>query len=171
MLSTGGDFMTTVYDFDATRENGETYSLAAYQGHPLLIVNTATKCGLAPQFAGLEAIYEKYKDQGLIVLGFPSNQFKQELSDSEAAAQACRTTYGVSFPMHTINPVNGDDALPLFKFLTTNTKGAFGHAIKWNFTKFLIDADGNIVERFAPATTPEKIEPAIDALLGQSQQA
>lgn len=155
----------TVYDYDATLEDGKTYSLDQYKGHPLVIVNTATKCGFAPQFEELEKIYEQYKDQGLVVLGFPSNQFKQELDDSGAAAQACRTTYGVTFPMHTIHDVNGDDALPLFNFLTSQAHGTMGDKIKWNFTKFLVDKDGNVVKRYAPATKPEKMIPDIQQAL------
>lgn len=156
--------MTTAYDFTVTRETGEDYSLDVYRGHPLLIVNTATKCGFAPQFAGLEKLYEDYKDQGLIVLGFPSNQFKQELTDAGEAAEACRMTYGVSFPMHAIAPVNGADALPLFKWLTAGT-GTLGHAIKWNFTKFLIGRDGQVKARYAPTHKPEDLDADVAAQL------
>lgn len=157
--------MTTVYDFDVTLEDGTPYSLSKYAGHPLIIVNTATKCGFAGQFAGLEDLYEQYRDQGLVVLGFPSNQFHQELDSSQDAAQACRMTYGVDFPMHTIHDVNGADALPLFKHLQHAKGSLLGDAIKWNFTKFLVDANGNVVERFAPQTEPEKMIPAIEKVL------
>ncbi|WP_412989410.1 glutathione peroxidase [Pediococcus siamensis] len=155
----------TVYDYTVTLENGETYSLEKYRGHPLVIVNTATKCGFAPQFKQLEELYQKYADQGLVVLGFPSNQFKQEVSSSQEAAAACRTTYGVSFPMHTIADVNGKDALPLFTYLTKEAPGTLGSAIKWNFTKFLVDRDGHVVKRYAPKTNPLKMTDEIEQLL------
>lgn len=154
-----------LYDYQATLENGETYSLDQYRGHPLVIVNTATKCGFTPQFKQLEALYEQYKDQGLVILGFPSNQFKQELASGSEAAEACRMTYGVSFPMHTMTVVNGEQADPLFKFLKHEAPGVLGEAIKWNFCKFLVDRDGHVVERFAPKTNPEKMRPAIEKVL------
>jgi len=157
--------MTTVYDFDVQREDGSTYSLSEYRGHPLLIVNTATKCGLAGQFDGLEKLYEDYRDQGLIVLGFPSNQFHQEIDSSEAAAEACRMTYGVQFPMHSIQDVNGPNASPLFKHLRQAKGSLLGNAIKWNFTKFLVDANGEVVNRFAPQTKPEKLTSEIEKVL------
>ncbi|MFD1429458.1 glutathione peroxidase [Lacticaseibacillus mingshuiensis] len=155
----------SIYDEQVTLEDGTDYTLAKYAGHPLLIVNTATKCGFSPQFAGLEALYQEYKDQGLVVLGFPSDQFHQELADGQAAAEACRTTYGVTFPMHSLVSVNGDDALPLFDALKDAAPGALGKAIKWNFTKFLVDQNGNVVKRYAPKTTPDKIAPDIAKLL------
>ncbi|MBO0432810.1 glutathione peroxidase [Enterococcus sp. DIV0660C] len=157
----------TVYDFDATLENGTTYSLSNYQNHPMIIVNTATKCGLAPQFEQLEQIYTTYKEKGLVVLGFPSNQFKQELDSAEEAAQACRTTYGVSFPMHQLVEVNGETTDPLFAYLKENAPGTMTNAIKWNFTKFLIDKNGNVVKRFAPQTSPEKMVDDIEKLLAE----
>ncbi len=116
----------------------------------------------------MERIYERYRAQGLVVLGFPSNQFHQELSDSQAAAQQCRTTYGVTFPMHQIHDVNGKNALPLFDYLTSHQTGKLTRAIKWNFTKFLVDANGHVLERFAPTTTPQKMIPAIEQLLAKS---
>lgn len=155
----------SIYDYTVTLENGDTYSLEKYRDHPLVIVNTATKCGFAPQFKQLEQLYKEYKDQGLVVLGFPSNQFKQEVSTSEEAAAACRTTYGVSFPMHTIADVNGKDALPLFKYLTEAAPGTLGSAIKWNFTKFLVDREGTVVKRYAPKTNPLKITDEIEKAL------
>ncbi|KRL01282.1 glutathione peroxidase [Liquorilactobacillus capillatus] len=154
----------SIYNFEVTLENGESYRLERYQGHPLLIVNTATKCGLAPQFKKLEQLYQTYQDKGLVVLGFPSNQFHQELADSHEAAVACQTTYGVTFPMHQINDVNGSKALPLFKYLTTQESGIVNKAIKWNFTKFLIDKHGEVIKRYAPTTDPLKIAPALDQL-------
>lgn len=155
----------SIYDFDATLEDGAEYSLSKYKGQPLLIVNTATKCGFAPQFDGLEKLYKKYKDQGLVILGFPSDQFKQELADGHAAAEACRMKYGVSFPMHELIKVNGEHTAPLFKYLKTEAPGELGKSIKWNFTKFLVDRDGRVVKRFAPKTTPEAIEPALKEVL------
>lgn len=160
-----GGISMSVYDYQVTSENGDVYSLEKYAGHPLLIVNTATKCGFAPQFKELEHLYETYQDQGLIVLGFPSNQFHQELNDDKQAAEACRTTYGVTFPMHTIQNVNGKGALPLFTYLTAEIKGALGSSIKWNFTKFLIDRNGQVVKRYAPKTSPLKMTPEIDKLV------
>lgn len=155
----------SIYDFEVTLEDGSKYSLNKYKGRPMLIVNTATKCGFAPQFDGLEALYKKYQKAGLIVLGFPSNQFKQELADGHAAAEACRMKYGVNFPMHQLIKVNGQQTAPLFKYLKTEAPGELGKSIKWNFTKFLVDRNGHVVKRFAPKTTPEAIEPAVEELL------
>ena len=154
-----------IYDFTVTLENGTTYSLDKYKGHPIIIVNTATKCGLAPQFEQLEELYERYQSQGLVILGFPSNQFKQEVATASDAAQACRTTYGVTFPMHQIIDVNGSNADPLFEYLKKQAPGTLSNAIKWNFTKFLVDKYGNVVERFAPKTTPIKMIDSIEAVL------
>lgn len=150
-----------VYDFDVLTENGESYSLKRYEGKVLLIVNTASKCGFTNQFDELEKLYKKYKEQGLVILGFPSDQFKQELSSGVEAAEACRLTYGVTFPMHEIIKVNGENAHPLFNYLTEETKGLFGKKVKWNFTKFLVDRQGNVIKRFAPADKPFKFEDEI----------
>ena len=155
----------TIYDLSATLENGETYQLGRYKGKTLLIVNTATKCGLAPQFDELQKLYDKYKAEDFVILGFPSNQFKQEVATAEDAAEACRMTYGVSFPMHEIVKINGKDAHPLFKMLTDETKGVLGSAIKWNFTKFLVDKKGQVVERFGPTESPLTFEDKIAAAL------
>ncbi len=157
----------SIYDFSVKLDNGDVYSLEKYQGKVLVIVNTATKCGLAPQFEALETLYQTYKEQGLMVLGFPSNQFKQELATSEEAAAACRLTYGVSFPMHELIAVNGAETAPLFDYLKSEAPGTLGQAIKWNFTKFLVDREGRVIERFAPQTTPEKMVPAIEKALRQ----
>lgn len=148
----------TIYDIDVTLESGETYKMDKYKGKTLLIVNTATKCGLASQFDDLQKLYEKYKEEDLVVLGFPTNQFKQEIDSSSDAAESCRMTYGVTFPMHEMIKVNGSDAHQLFKLLTEETKGLTGKAVKWNFTKFLVDKEGNIIKRFAPTTTPLSFE-------------
>ncbi|TSI08536.1 glutathione peroxidase [Lysinibacillus sp. BW-2-10] len=154
-----------IYDIEVKHENGKPYSLEQYKGKVLLAVNTATKCGLVGQFDELEELYKKYNEQGLEILGFPSNQFKQELSSAEDAAEACRLSYGVTFPMHEIVKVNGEDAHPLFKYLTEQTKGILGKNVKWNFTKFLIDRQGNVVKRFAPTDKPLKFENEIKKYL------
>lgn len=150
--------MSKIYEFSETEMNGFTIDFKDYQGKVLLIVNTASKCGLAPQFEGLEALYQKYHDQGLEVLGLPSNQFHQELADDKETSDYCQMHYGVTFPMTKRVEVNGDQEDPLFTYL----KDAAGHGkIKWNFTKFLVSRDGETIERFAPVTKPEKIEPKI----------
>lgn len=151
----------SIYNLSVTLENGEAYSLDKYKGQTLLIVNTATKCGLAGQFDELEKLYKKYKDEGLVVLGFPSDQFKQEIATASEAAEACRLTYGVTFPMHELVKVNGEAAHPLFQLLTEQTRGLLGRKVKWNFTKFLVDKEGNIVKRFAPTDSPAKFEQEI----------
>jgi len=153
------------YDIEVTTAKGETYPLSRYKGQVMLIVNTASNCGFAPQFDELEKIYQKYKDRGFVVLGFPSNQFKQELDSAKDAEEACRINYGVTFPIHEIVAVNGDDAHPLFKFLTSNTKGVLGSKVKWNFTKFLVDRNGQVVARFAPMDKPSKFEKEIEKYL------
>ncbi|OKL37342.1 glutathione peroxidase [Domibacillus mangrovi] len=151
--------MTSVYDFEVKKPNGEITSLKEYEGKPLLIVNTASKCGFTPQFGGLQSLYEKYKDEGLVVLGFPCDQFNnQEFDDISETTEFCQRNYGVSFPMFAKINVNGDNADPLFKHLTTEKKGILSKKIKWNFTKFLVDKNGQVVERYAPATVPGKIE-------------
>ncbi|ERL65676.1 glutathione peroxidase [Schleiferilactobacillus shenzhenensis] len=145
--------MASVYDFQETEMNGQTLPLKRYQGQVLLIVNTASKCGLAPQLEGLEKLYKTYHDQGFTVLGLPSNQFKQELATDEEASEYCQMHYGVTFPMTKRVAVNGDGEDPLFTYL----KDASGHGrIKWNYTKFLIGRDGQLIHRYAPTTTPEK---------------
>ncbi|ANU09552.1 glutathione peroxidase [Planococcus antarcticus DSM 14505] len=156
-----------IYDITVTKPNGEDYQLSEYRGKAMLIVNTATKCGLRDQFNGLEKMYEDYKDQGLVVLGFPSNQFKQEEATGEEAQEACRMTYGITFPMHDLVKVNGEDAHPLFTYLTSNTKGFLTSGIKWNFTKFLIDQNGNIVSRFSPKDTPESFAKDVQKILAK----
>lgn len=165
-LIKGGTSMTTVYDFQVTQANGEQLSLEKYKGKPLLIVNTASKCGFTPQFAGLQALHEQYKDDGLIVLGFPSDQFNnQEYDDIDETIEFCQVNYGVTFPIMAKVDVNGEDAIPLFNHLTTEQKGLLSNKIKWNFTKFLIDREGQVVKRYAPQTKPEKMEADIESLL------
>lgn len=147
-----------IYDIEVVLDNGEKYKLDRYKGKTMLIVNTATKCGLTGQFDDLQKLHEKYHEKGLVVLGFPSNQFKQEVATANQAAEACRLTYGVTFPMHEIVKVNGDNAHPLFKLLTEETKGLLGKSVKWNFTKFLVNKNGEVVKRFAPTDAPLKFE-------------
>ncbi len=156
-----------IYDFDVTKANGETYKLDEYKGKVMLIVNTASKCGLNGQFDGLEEIHQKYKDKGVAVLGFPSNQFaNQEPGSSEDAEEACRINFGVTFPIHEKIKVNGNDAHPLFQYLKEQQKGVLTSKIKWNFTKFLVDQDGNVVERFGPKIEPKEIEKRIEKMVG-----
>lgn len=150
--------MTMIYDFQETEMSGQPLNLADYRGKVVLIVNTASKCGLAPQLVGLEDLYQRYHSQGLEVLGLPSNQFHQELESDEATSDFCQVHYGVTFPMTKKIQVNGADEDPLFTYL----KETAGHGrIKWNFMKFLIGRDGQLIARYAPTTKPEKIEPAI----------
>lgn len=157
----------SIYDFEVATISGDRQTLENYKGQVLLIVNTATKCGFAPQFSGLEKLHETYRDKGLAVLGFPSSQFmNQELADNADIAEACKLNHGVTFPLFSKIDVNGESAHPLFKYLSSEAPGALGtKRIKWNFTKFLVDRDGKVVKRFAPADTPEKIEAHIKALL------
>lgn len=158
--------MTPFYQLSATRLRGQPDSMADYAGKVVLVVNTASHCGFTPQYAGLEKLYKKYADQGLVVLGFPCNQFgKQEPGDADAIAQTCYINYGVSFPMFEKVAVNGPATHPLFRYLKTALPGLPGGWIKWNFTKFLIGRDGTPLRRFAPITTPEKMEAAIRTAL------
>ncbi|MDH5209825.1 MAG: glutathione peroxidase [Burkholderiaceae bacterium] len=159
--------MTTIYDFSAQTLTGKPRKLSDYKGKVLLVVNTASKCGFTPQYAGLEELYKKYKSRGLVVLGFPSNQFgEQEPGPDSEIAEFCEMNYGVSFPMFSKVDVNGDAAHPLFKYLTSSKKGMLGsQAIKWNFTKFLVGRDGTVLERYAPTTAPADIGPDIEKAL------
>ena len=159
--------MTTVYDFSAKTIDGKARKLSDYKGKVLLVVNTASQCGFTPQYKGLEALYEKYKDKGFAVLGFPSNQFgQQEPGPDSEIAEFCEMNYGVTFPMFSKIDVNGDAAHPLFQYLTSTKKGLLGsEAIKWNFTKFLVDKEGNVVERYAPTTKPEELDKDIGRAL------
>jgi glutathione peroxidase len=153
--------------FTAERLQGGAQSLGDYKGKVLLIANTASKCGFTPQYAGLEALYQRYQVRGLVVLGFPCNQFgAQEPGNAAEIASFCQTNYGVSFPMFARIDVNGDDAHPLYKYLKKSAPGLLGsEAIKWNFTKFLLNREGKVVGRYAPATAPEAIAKDIEALL------
>ncbi|GLH78267.1 glutathione peroxidase [Bradyrhizobium sp. SSBR45G] len=158
--------MASIYDFAATSLTGEEVSLKRYAGQVLLIVNTASACGFTPQYRGLEALQREFASRGFAVLGFPCNQFgAQEPGTAEEIGAFCSTKYDVTFPLFAKIDVNGADAHPLYKFLKGEKTGLLGSAIKWNFTKFLVDRDGNVVSRHAPTTTPEALRKEIEALL------
>lgn len=156
----------SIYDFKATTIQGEEKSLADYKGKPVLIVNTASECGFTPQFEGLQKLYDEYKDQGLEILGFPCNQFgKQDPGEDEDIEEFCQINYGVTFQMFSKIDVNGENAHPLFAYLTDEAKGILTKQIKWNFTKFLVDKEGQVVKRFAPQTKPEDIKKELEEVL------
>ncbi|MFN3415575.1 MAG: glutathione peroxidase [Caldimonas sp.] len=157
----------TLYDFDARSIDGRPVKLADYRGKVLLIVNTASQCGFTPQFAGLETLWRKHAARGLVVLGFPSNEFGgQDPGSNEEIASFCQVNYGVSFPMMSKIKVNGADAHPLYQWLTAEAPGLLGtKAIKWNFTKFLVDRHGKVLKRYAPTDRPEALERDIEAAL------
>ena len=159
--------MAELYDFDATALDGKEVDLDDYRGKVVLVVNVASKCGFTPQYEGLEDLYRRYKDKGFEILGFPCNQFgAQEPGDAAEIATFCSTTYDVTFPMFAKVDVNGDDAHPLYKWMKGQKKGLAGtRNIKWNFTKFLIDRDGNVVERFGPQDKPEAIAKHVAAII------
>lgn len=158
--------MTTLHDFTASTLAGEDQPLSAYRGKVVLVVNTASKCGLTPQFEGLEKLYRSHAEAGLVVLGFPSDQFaNQEFDNADEIADFCRRHYGVSFPMFAKIDVNGKAAHPLYKWLRSESGGLLGDAIKWNFTKFLVNREGEVIRRYAPTVAPEAIEKDILALL------
>ena len=159
--------MSSIYDFSARTIDGTEQQLDAYRGKTMLIVNVASKCGFTPQYEGLEALYRKFEGQGLVVLGFPCDQFgHQEPGDEAEIKNFCSLNYDVSFPMFAKIDVNGAGTHPLYKYLKHEAKGLLGsEAIKWNFTKFLIDKDGAVVKRYAPADTPQGIEKEVAAAL------
>ena len=181
--------MATIYDFKALNNKGEEVDMAQYKGKVLMIVNTASKCGFTPQYDGLEALYKKYKDQGLVILGFPCDQFKhQEPGTDEEIAEFCRLNHGVTFPLMKKIDVFGENAHPIFKYLTQQVPNEEVHGLKdkatmklvdglsksegreeggvrWNFTKFLISKDGSVIKRFAPTTTPEELDAEVAAML------
>jgi glutathione peroxidase len=160
----------SVFDFEAIAIDGASVTFDRYRGRVLLIVNVASQCGFTPQYRGLEDLYRRYNDDGLDVLGFPCDQFgHQEPGTNEEIRRFCVGTYDVTFPMFAKIDVNGRNAHPLFAFLKSQQKGVLGtEAIKWNFTKFLVDRDGRVVRRFAPSDTPEKIDSAVRELLGST---
>ena len=159
--------MTTIADFTVTTNRGESLDLAEKLGTVLLVVNTASKCGFTPQYEGLEALQQRFADRGFEVLGFPCNQFgAQEPGDAEEIAQFCKVNFGVSFPLMAKVDVNGPDASPVFDWMKGEAKGLLGSkTIKWNFTKFLVDREGNVVRRYAPTDRPESIAADIEKLL------
>ncbi|WP_373090459.1 glutathione peroxidase [Zhongshania sp.] len=158
--------MSTLYDFEIRSLQGKALDLSVYKGKVLLVVNTASKCGLTPQYEGLQALYEAYKDKGLVILGAPCNQFaNQEPGDAGTIEGRCLVNYGVSFPVTEKIDVNGKNAHPLFVYLKKAAPGTLGNAVKWNFTKFLVGKDGQAITRFAPTTKPERIVADIEAAL------
>lgn len=160
--------MSPFYSFTAERLNGQPQNLSDYAGKLVLVVNTASKCGFTPQYAGLETLYQQFNDQGLVILGFPCNQFgNQEPGSAEQIAQTCAINYGVTFPVFAKVDVNGPAAHPLFQWLTGELPGWLGKSIKWNFTKFLIGRDGKPVKRFATITKPEKMATFIQQQLAR----
>ena len=160
---------TTVYDFAATSIGGERADFASQRGKVLLIVNTASACGFTPQFAGLEQLWNDYRDRGLVVVGFPSNQFgAQDPGSNDEIASFCSLNYGVNFPMMAKVDVNGPKAHPLWKWLTAEAPGLLGSkAVKWNFTKFLVGRDGKVIRRYAPTDSPQSLRKDIEAALGE----
>lgn len=157
--------MSTLYDVSVKDANNETVELSKYEGKVLLVVNTAIKCGLAPQYEELQSLYEKYQEHGFYVLDFPSNQFLQSPESSEETNDFCTREYGTTFPRFEKVNVNGSEASPLYKYLKNQQGGLFSSAIKWNFTKFLVDRDGIVIKRYAPTVSPKEIEADIKVLL------
>lgn len=158
--------VTSLADFDAITLTGQPKDLGDYSGKVVLVVNTASKCGFTPQYAGLQELNDRYAEQGLVILGFPCNQFgHQEPGDADEIGEFCQINYGVSFPMFAKVDVNGDDAHPLFDWLKSEQGGMLGDRIKWNFTKFLIGRDGAVLGRYAPKTAPAKLADDIEAAL------
>jgi glutathione peroxidase len=158
--------MSSIYDFSCTTRAGDAHALEAHRGRVVLIVNTASRCGFTPQFAGLQELHERYHEQGLDVLGFPCNQFgNQDPGSNEEIAEFCQLNYGVSFPVFARIEVNGSGEDPLFTHLKSAAPGTLGKRIKWNFTKFLVSREGEVVKRYAPTTKPEAIAADIEALL------
>jgi glutathione peroxidase len=157
----------TLYDFSAQRLNGDEQNFDAYRGKVLLIVNTASQCGFTPQYTGLEELYRSFMERDFVVLGFPCNQFgEQEPGDAQAISEFCQTRFAVTFPLFAKIDVNGENAHPLYAWLKHEAAGILGtEAIKWNFTKFLVDREGKVVHRYAPATRPEELVEAVEAQL------
>jgi len=153
------------YDFTAKTLQGNEISMDAYKGKTILVVNTASKCGLTPQYHGLEKLYQEFKDRDFVILGFPCNQFgNQEPGDEKSISEGCVLNYGVSFQMFSKVDVNGENAHPIFKYLKKELKGLLGGSIRWNFTKFLVDKNGKPIKRFSPYTQPEKLRKHIEVL-------
>ncbi|CCH77899.1 putative peroxidase [Nostocoides japonicum T1-X7] len=166
------DAAPTLSDFSATTLGGTEQPLSAYAGDVVLVVNTASKCGLTPQYEGLERLYEELKDQGLVVLGFPCNQFgAQEPGSADEIEEFCQVNYGVSFPMFAKIDVNGSDTHPLYRWLKKSRGGLLGGPIAWNFTKFLVGRDGSVIARYAPQTAPDSLRGDIDTALAEPRPA
>ena len=158
--------MATIYDFKAVASNGKEIDFKEFEGKVLLIINTASKCGFTPQFDGLEKLNEKYRDRGLVCIGFPCNQFANQDPGTDSEIEGfCRMNYGVTFQIMKKVDVNGKEAHPIFKYLRSQTKGLLGDRVKWNFTKFLVSRDGKTIKRFAPTVVPEKLEGEIEKML------
>ena len=158
--------MPSIYDFKALTSKGQELDFAQFEGKVLLIVNTASKCGFTPQFAGLEELNQKYRDRGLVVIGFPCNQFASQDPGSDSEIEGfCQLNYGVTFQIMKKVDVNGSNAHPIFVYLKEQTRGLLGSSIKWNFSKFLISRDGKTIKRYAPITKPEKLAKDIEAML------
>lgn len=158
--------MNTFYQLNANTLQGKPFNFEDLKGKVVIVVNTASKCGFTPQYEGLEQLYEKYKEQGLVILGFPCNQFlNQEPGDASSIKESCLINYGVSFPVFEKVDVNGKNTHPVFEYLKSNLSGTFGSFVKWNFTKFVINKKGIPVKRYAPITKPEKMENFIKSLL------
>lgn len=154
------------YSFSAKSINGKEVAISSYKGKTVLVVNTASKCGFTPQLEGLEALYQKYKERGLVILGFPCNQFgNQEPGDEKSISEGCLINYGVTFPMFAKVEVNGKNSHPIFNYLKSELNGWFGNRVKWNFTKFLIDSNGKPVKRFSPITKPSEIDAYLSKIL------
>ncbi|MDV2079063.1 glutathione peroxidase [Marinobacter xestospongiae] len=159
--------VASIYDIEVQDIKGQSHAMSEFEGKVMLIVNTASKCGFTPQFEGLQQLHDALADQGLVVLGFPCNQFRnQDPADNDAISQFCSLNYGVDFPMMAKIDVNGPDAHPLYQFLKSEAKGLLGsEQVKWNFTKFLVDRKGRVVNRYAPTTKPDAIRQDIEKLL------
>jgi glutathione peroxidase len=156
----------TLSEFSARAISGDELPLSRYAGNVVLVVNTASQCGFTPQYEGLQSLWEKYHQQGLVVLGFPCDQFgHQEPGDDSAIDEFCKLNFGVTFPLFSKIEVNGDDAHPLYRWLREEKSGVLGDAIKWNFTKFLVGRDGAVIRRYAPTTTPDKLAADIETAL------
>jgi glutathione peroxidase len=159
---------SSIYDFEFTNNRGELVALADFVGQPVLVVNTASKCGFTPQYEGLQKLHEEFREQGLIVLGFPCDQFAhQEPGSDQEIDEFCKVNFGVDFALSQKVNVNGKDAHPIYQFLKSQSKGLLGGGIKWNFTKFLIAPDGKSIKRYAPSTAPEDIRSDIKSLISK----
>ena len=158
--------MSEFYDLQAKTPSGEVIKMSDYKGKPILIINTATQCGLTPQFDGLEKLHKEYQEKGLVILGFPCNQFAgQEPETNDTIEEVCKINHGVTFQLTEKVEVNGNNTHPVFEYLKKEEGGFLGSKIKWNFTKFLVNKEGEVIERYAPTTTPDKIEKDIKAVI------